>query len=61
MKITRDMRNVGSMLTSGVPDQGVGVRDVDRHGLLRKLVGRAFQRHAKQRGNVSLGTLQIAE
>lgn len=50
-----------SMLTSGVPDQGVGIRDIDRHGLLRKLVGRAFQRQAKQPGNVSPGTLQVAE
>ena len=50
-----------SMLTSGVSDQGMGVRDIDRHGLLRKLVGGVFQKHAKQLGNVSLGTLQIAE
>ena len=50
-----------SMLASGIPDKGVGVSDIYRHGLLRKLAGRAFQRHAEQLGNVSLGALQIAE
>src|SRR5688500_11846998 len=50
-----------SMLASGVPDKGVGVRDIYRHGLLRKLVGRAFQRREEQLGNVSPGALQVAE
>jgi len=35
------------MPTSGVPDKGMGVSDIDRHALLRKLAVGAFQRRVE--------------
>ena len=61
MKGTQNFVRQLSMLASGVPDQGVGVSDIDRPGLLCKLGSRAFQRRAEQLGNINLSALQVAE